>query len=144
MKRFLAIVAAFLCITSCACYKDIKINSVELEKVSIFGDPKLSGILAVEIDNPTMTLKVSDIIGVVKIAGVEAVHVTCEPFILEGRSCQVYLLNVSAKLESGFGISKIMKILQSGDLENITADVSVTVRDPLGIKHKRERKDISL
>ena len=79
-----------------------------------------------------------------KIAGVEAVHLTCEPFILEGRSCQVYLLNVSAKLESGFGISKVMKILQSGDLENITADVSGTVRDPLGIKHKRERKDISL
>ena len=73
MKRFLAIVAAFLCITSCACYKDIK----KLEKVSIFGDPKLSGILAVEIDNPTMTLKVSDISGVVKIAGVEAVHLTC-------------------------------------------------------------------
>jgi hypothetical protein len=143
MKKYIAILLAFLCLTSCASYRDIKINSVELEKVSVIGAP-LGATLAVEIDNPTVTLKFTDISGVIKVSGETALTFTCDPFTLKGHSCQTYHLDLSAALERGFGLSNIVRIIQAQDLDGVTADVSVTAKDPIGVKHTKTRTDIPL
>ncbi len=143
MKKFIALLSAFLCIVSCTGYKDIKINSVQLEKVSLIGAP-LGASIAIEIENPTVTLKITDISGVVKVAGEEAFDFTLEPFTLKGHSTQVYHLDISASLKSGFGIYSVLRIVQSSNPDDVKVDVSVTARDPLGIKHVKEKKDLQV
>ncbi len=143
MKKIIAFLLTVLCLASCASYRDIKINSANLEKISVIGAP-LGATLAVEIDNPTVSLKFTDISGVIKISGESALTFTCDPFTLKGKSCEVYHLNLSAALERGFGLQSVLKILQAQDLENVTADVSVTAKDPIGIKHTKVKTDIPL
>ncbi len=143
MKKFIALLSAFLCFVSCTGYKDIKVNSMQLEKVSLIGAP-LGATVAVEIENPTVTLKITDISGVVKLSGEEALDFTLEPFTLKGHSTQVYHLDLSASLRSGFGLRSVMRIIQTSNPEDVKVDVSVTARDPLGIKHIKEKKDLSV
>lgn len=143
MKKFIVLLSAFLCIVSCTGYKDIKINSVQLEKVSLISAP-LGASVAIEIENPTVTLKITDISGVVKVAGEEAFDFSLEPFTLKGHSTQVYHLDISASLKSGFGIYSVMRIVQSSNPDDVKVDVKVTARDPLGIKHVKEKKDLTV
>ncbi len=116
---------------------------MQLEKVSLIGAP-LGATVAVEIENPTVTLKITDISGVVKLSGEEALDFTLEPFTLKGHSTQVYHLDLSASLRSGFGLRSVMRIIQTSNPEDVKVDVSVTARDPLGIKHVKEKKDLSV
>lgn len=143
MKKFIALLSAFLCFVSCTGYKDIKINSVQVEKVSLIGAP-LGASIALEVENPTVTLKITDVSGVVKVAGEEVLDFTLEPFTLKGHSTQVYHLDLSASLKSGFGIYNVLRIVQSSNPEDVKVDVSVTARDPLGIKHVKDKKDLSV
>jgi len=143
MKKIFAVLLAFLCLYSCATYKDIKVNSVQVEKVSMFSDP-WSATIAVEINNPTMTLNVIEAVGVVKIAGDKALDVVCDPFVLAGHSCQTYQIDLTATIVEGFGISSFMRLFQSQDFSKVTLDLELIVKDPLGIKHTKVMKDISL
>lgn len=141
MKKYITLLLALLTLASCASHKDIKINSLQLEKIS-FVDTPLKALVSAEIENPTVTLRIEDALGVVKMSGEEVLEFTCAPFTLNGKSTESYRLDVFASLKSGFGLQNIMKILQAQDLSDITLDFTLTARDPLGIKHKVERKDL--
>ncbi len=141
MKKYIALLLALLTLASCASHKDIKINSLQLEKIS-FTDTPLKVLVSAEIENPTVALKVTDLQGVLKVSGEQVVDFTCAPFTLASKSTQTYHLEVSASFADGFGLQNILKMMQARDLSDITIDFTLTARDPLGIKHKVERKDL--
>lgn len=143
MKKFLAILAAVLCLSACSSYKDIKINSFKLEKISVLGAP-LGATVAVEIENPIFGFEVLDCQGVLKLSGDKALNITCEPFYVEGHCTQSYHLDLSGTLEPGFGLSNILRSIQAQDLKNLTLDLVITAKGPLGFKHTKKRSDIKL
>lgn len=143
MKKFLAILLAVLCISSCSSYKDIKINSFKLEKISVVGAP-LGATVAVEIENPIVGFEVIDCQGVLKLSGDKVMNIVCEPFYVEGHSTQTYHLDLTGTIEPGFGLSNILKFIQAQDLKNLTLDLVVKAEDPLGFKHTKRRDDIKL
>ena len=143
MKKFLAIMAALLCLSACSSYKDIKFNSFQLEKVSVLGAP-LGATVAVEIENPIFGFEVLSCPGVLTLSGDKVLNVTCEPFYVEGHCTQTYHLDLSGTLEPGFGFSNVLKFFQAQDLRNLTLDLVVTAKDPLGFKHTKIRNDLKL
>ncbi len=143
MKKILLLFSAVLCLASCVNFKDIKINSVRLEKVSVVGAP-LGAVLAVEIDNPGFALRNVEISGMAKFLGEDALGLVIEPFDLTGHTQKIYHLVVNAELKEGFSLMNVLRVVQTQDLSGVTLDLDVIVKDALGIKHRKELKDIAV
>lgn len=143
MKKILLFISAVLCLASCVNFKDIKINSVRLEKVSVVGAP-LGAVLAVEIDNPGFALRNVEISGMAKFSGEDALAIGLEPFDIKGHACELYHITINGELEDGFSLINIVRVVQTQDLSGVTLDLDVVVKDPIGIKHKKELKDIAV
>lgn len=143
MKKYLVIIAAILTFTSCATYKDIKINSLKVEKLTLLSSSP-SATLAVEIDNPIGDLKIVAMSAVLKVSGENAMQITCSPFELRGRSCDTYSLDVTGTIDPEFSMAKIVKIAQAQDLKNIKIDIVATAKNCIGLKYTKVLKDIPL
>lgn len=143
MKRIIAILTAVLMVASCASYRDIKILSTKLEGLSIFSRPATATV-ALEIENPTVTLDFVDVTGILKVDGAAFADVECEPFVLKGHSTEIYHLTLTFELDEDIALSQIVKLFKSDKAAAITADVFVEVKDPLGIRHRKMKKDVKL
>lgn len=142
MKKIVAILLAVFMVASCASYRDIKIRSAKLESFSILSHPA-SATVALEIENPTVTFNFTDITGVVKLNGMKMADVDCEPFVLKGHSTEVHHLTLTFTLNEGITVVQLLKLFQS-DGADVTADVFVEVKDPLGIRHRKAKTDLKL
>lgn len=134
---------AVFCLCSCATYRDIKVNSVNFEKLSAFGSP-MEVTLAVEIDNPIGKVNLTAADGVLKFNGTDVVLLECEPFVLKPHSCEVYHLTLSFTLAPGVSLPRVLSLVQGADSDALTLDMNVSAKDFLGVTHRRNVKDISL
>lgn len=143
MKKFALILISALLLCSCSSYRDIKILDVQLEKISVNASPFIMDV-AVEIDNPSIGLDLTDISATIHFEDRQVLMVQCEDFKLKGHSRQVYHLELKASLAPGFNLFSALQILQSSKLEDAQLDVRASARDFLGIKHTKEVKNLDL
>lgn len=146
MKRIglIILVAALACLTSCNKVKDIKVNSAEVEALSPYGKRGAFAGLAVEIDNPTIQIKLSEMEAVVKCSGKILGKVTVDPFTLKPRTVETYHLKTTMSLDESLTLFDLAVFLDKDVLDKCTVDITAKGKIKGGLSKTITRKDIPL
>ena len=131
-----------LCLSGCNKVKQIKVTSVALESVGLRGLKGLDVGVAVGIDNPAFSVDLSEIEGALKHSGKVLGRVSLDPFILHGRSAEIYHLRALVSLEKGVGLQELIPYMKIEMLEQCTLDVSVKVTYKKSVSKVLNFKDI--
>lgn len=140
----LILAALTMCLSSCNKFKDIKVNSVDVENISPQGLRGLNVAIAAEIDNPTVSLTLSEINGAVKHSGKIIGKLAMEPFTLKPRSVEMYHLEAVALIEESVSLFDLMRLVDKTALEECTVDFSVKGTLKGGLSKTISVKDIPL
>lgn len=131
-------------LTGCKKYEQIRVTSGAVESFSMDGLRALSLDLVVGVDNPAGKVVIQEMEGTLKYFGkVIGKVTTAEPIVLEKDTEAEYDIKARVSLEPGFGVMKVMSLMNNGKLEECTVDVSV-VGKVSGVKMKRNFNDIPL
>lgn len=146
MKRIvvLAFTAILLSLTGCGKFTQISVNSAKVEKVSANGLRGLNADLAVEIDNPAIQIKLSDMEAVVRYYGKVLGTVTVDPFTMQGRTVDTYHLKAKISLDKDVSLYDMLELLDKKNLEKCVVDVTATGRIKGGISKTITKQDIPL
>ena len=146
MRRFivLAVVVMLATLTGCSSYRDIKINSVKVESLSPYGLRGAEVGLAVEIDNPTIQVKLSDIEATVEYSGKVLGNVTLDPFIMKGRTVETYHLKGKVNLDQNLTLADLMFVLNKDFVDNCLVDFNVKGKIRGGLSKTVKRNDVPL
>ena len=119
MRRILAVVGIvmMLCLTGCGKFKEIKVKSVKIEKVSPYGLRGLDVKLGVNIENPAPQVKLSDMEAVVKYCGKVLGVVTVDPFTMKGRTTETYHLKAKMTLDKEVSLYDMLMFLDKKTAE---------------------------
>ena len=105
------------------------------------GQP-ITAVANLTFNNPSQKVKVSAVSGKVKSGETALLGLTAEDFEIPARSETTVAIPVEANLEPGVGIRTIMKLVASGDFEDLTADITFTASGFLGIRKTQTIEDI--
>lgn len=147
MKRLLVLVGIvmMLSLTGCGKFKEIKVNSVDFEKVSPRGLREVDVNVAVEIDNPACQIKLSDMEAVLKYSGKVLGNMTVAPFTMKGRCVETYHLDTKVRLHGGVGLYDIVQIFRDKKfIDKCVVDITVTGKLKGGLKKTMTKKDVPL
>ena len=144
MRRLiiLTLTVMLVSLTSCGKFKDISLNSAAIKNISLDGLKAADIELAAEIDNPAAQLKLSDMVIVLKNSGKVIGRVTVDPFILKGRTTQVYDMKAHMKLE--VGLRELTSMLDRTLIETGVVDVTVKGQLRGGLSKTITKNDIPL
>lgn len=144
MRRLiiLTMTAMLVSLTSCGNFKDIKVNSVAVNKIALDGFKAVDVELFVEIDNPAALLKLSDMEATVKNSGKVLGKVTVDPFTLSPRQTLVY--NVKARMKLEIGLAELSRLYDKNFLENCMVDITVKGQLRGGLSKTITKNDIPL
>ena len=144
MRRLIVLVLAAMLVTFTGCgkFKEIKVNSVKMEKVSPYGLRGLNVGLAVEIDNPAMQIKLSDMEANIEYCGKVLGKVTVDPFTLERKKVQVY--DLKARMALQLKVHELYLLMDPEVITNSVVDITVkgTIRG--GISKTITKNDVPL
>lgn len=146
MKRtvILTVVALLMCFTSCNKVRDIKINSAQVESLSPYGMRGADVGLAVEIDNPTIQIKLSEMEAVLKHSGKILGKVTVDPFTMKPRTVEMYHLQARMTLDESLTLFDLTMFLGEDVLEKCTVDITAKGKIKGGLSKTITRKDVPL
>lgn len=152
MKRlflFLALVLPLLCSCKGHSIKDIKVNSVEIVSLTPKGLKDIDAVVRVDVHNPSVAFELTDLVGVAKYKGKEALTVTSDQLIVSGKTDKVYTVPVHGTLAEDFNPFQLLELIggngdQKFSLDGLTLDLSLRPALRGGIGKKVEIKDISL
>lgn len=146
MRRFmnLAIAVLMLGLTSCGNFKDIKVNSANIEKISPYGLRGVDVAFAVEVDNPASQIKLSDMEATLKHSGKVIGKVTVDPFTMKKRSVEVYHLNARVNLGEGVSLYDMVMLMDDKVLGECVVDVTAKGKLKSGLAKTITKKDIPL
>lgn len=113
-----------LCLSGCSKIKDIKVTSMALEDVRFNSFTSVYVYLAIGIDNPAFEVQLSEIKGALKLSGKVLGRVAIDPFVLHGRSAEMYHLKALVSIEPGVSLTEIMQLLDSETLKKCMVDAS--------------------
>ena len=134
------LMALLLCLTGCKGIKDIRVNSVKVESVSIRGFKGLDVHLEAEVHNPSKQVRLTEIEGTVISSGKVIGRLAMDPVILVAKSTEKYKLKANVSLAEGAGLKELMNL----NPENCTVDVSVRAAYGKGAPVLVKRKNIPL
>lgn len=146
MRRLLVLIVAaiLLSLTGCNKFKDIKVKSVKVEKVTPMGIRGVKANVAVEIDNPAPQVKLSEMEAVVKYSGKKLGKLTVDPFTMEGKTVKKYHLKAKMTLDSGVSFYDMLMFLDRDFKENCVVDVTVKGTLKGGLSKTIHKNDIPL
>ena len=149
MKRILIPVLAVLCLLLAGCkgasYKDIKVTSARIVSIVPEGLSDLSALIEVGIHNPTVAFEVSDLSGLARYRGQDALTATADQLIVAGRTDKVYLIPVKGRIADGFNPFQLLRLISGeADFDDVTFTVTGRVALRGGIGKNIELKDIPL
>ena len=150
MKRLRIILLALAVSFLAAGCSDIKnINNISLASCGVkyitpTGLRSMSGVLLLEIDNPSFHFTVSDVEGCVKFSERKMIVFTAGEIPVQKHSCQVYELPCTASLAEKVSYLDIMAIAAKSFYEGLTADVDLRVTLKSGLATTLHFKDIDL
>lgn len=125
------LLSAALLISGCTRVNDIRIDSCNVESLSVKGFKGLSCVLALDVYNPAGNFYFSDIVGRVYLKNVHIADFSAEPVALPARSSGVVKISSDLSLNSGASLAGIMSMLPGlkfKDMDDVTVDLSVRVR----------------
>ena len=133
-----------LCLTGCKGVKDIRVTSVEVGSVSMKGFKGLDIFLKVGVDNPAKQVRISDIEGSLIHSGKVIGNLAMDPFILGGKTSDIYTLKATVSLAQGAGLKEIMMLADKNGLNGCTIDFSAKAKYGKNAPVQIKRKDIPL
>lgn len=146
MRHFFkaAVLTAFLLLMgACASVNDrISLLGGSMENVRI-GNP-VKATLSLNIANHRGKVDISDISGRVNMGEKPIAHLYAEPIVIPARDTSEVEVGIQASLAEGVGALSLMRIVSGWDIEDCTLDLDFTVRDFLGIKHRKKMHKVSL
>ena len=150
MKRLRIILLALAVSFLAAGCSDIKnINNISLASCGVkyitpTGLRSMSGVLLLEIDNPSFHFTVSDVEGCVKFSERKMIVFTAGEIPVQKHSCQVSELPCTASLAEKVSYLDIMALAAKSSYEGLTADVDLRVTLKSGLATTLHFKDIDL
>jgi hypothetical protein len=146
MKRYIILILTVMTVafTGCGKLKDISVNSVKVEKVSPYGSRGLDVALAVEVDNPSVEIKLSDMLATLEHSGKVIGKVTVDPFTMEGRSVENYHLQARMILDEGVSLYDMLMLLDEEALDKCMIDITVKGKLKGGLSKTITKNDIPL
>lgn len=136
--------ALTLCLSGCSKFKDIKVNSLDIESISPQGMRGLSVVIAAEVDNPAVFISLSEINGCVKHSGKIIGRLTMDPFSLNARSIETYHLKARLGIDEDVSLYDLMMLTDVRTLDECTVDFSVKGTLKGGLSKTIKRTDIPL
>ena len=152
MKRLsvlLVLVLPLLCSCKGHSIKDIKVNSFEIVSLTPKGLKDIDAVVRVDVHNPSVSFELTDLVGVVKYKGKEALTITSDQLIVSGKTDKAYTVPVHGALADDFNPFQLLEMLGSDSsqmfsLDGLTLDLSLRPALRGGIGKKIEINDISL
>ena len=146
MRRLIVLVLAAMLVmfTGCGKFKDIKVNSVKVEKVSPYGLRGLDVALDVEVDNPSVQIKLSDMEATVEYCGKVLGKMTVAPFTMKGRSVEKYDLQAKVILDEGVSLYDMLMLLDRNFIDNCLVDITLTGKLKGGLSKTIKKNDVPL
>jgi len=110
--------------------RNLNLGSVGVKYLVPSSTRSLSGILLLEVDNPSISFTISDVDGLIKCDGVPLVTVTAGELPVQRKSRQVYEIPCTVTLCEGVSILQLLRVVaqRSSSLEGLTADAVLNVR----------------
>lgn len=146
MRHFFkaAVLAAFLLLMgACASVNDrVSLLGGSIENVHI-GD-HIKATLSLNIVNHRGKVDISDISGKVNMGEKPIVYLCAESVVIPARDTSDVKVGIQASLAEGIGALSAVRLLAGGGIEDCTLDLDFTVRDFLGIRHRRKMQEIPL
>ncbi len=142
--RLLISAIAVLCLCSCASFKDIKVTSFDLVSLSPRGLSSLDASIALEVDNPTVQVTLTNMYALAKMDGEPCLHFTADDVTLAPRSKEVYNIDVHGTIDGAFNPFQLLELLRQPDMESVTLDVRFRGTLKSGLGKDFEYKDIPL
>ena len=138
------ILAVMLCLTGCKGVKDISVTSVEVESISMKGMKGLDVFLKVGVDNPAKQVRISEIEGSLKHSGKVIGNLAMDPFILGGKTADIYTLKATVTLAQGAGLKDLIALTDKNGLNRCTVDFSAKAKYGKNAPVQIKRKEIPL
>lgn len=127
VSAFAVCFAAALLLCSCGDPHDIKLESYDITDISLNGLRGVNATLALEINNPSVKLKVSDIEGLVRRDGVVLANFAAEPFTIKRKSTRTYPLECMMNLDKDATLLDLLNTVKNFKTSDITVDISAVV-----------------
>ncbi|MBR5833927.1 MAG: LEA type 2 family protein [Bacteroidales bacterium] len=146
MRRLAVLLLAVLlaCSTGCNKFSKIKVNEVEIVKVTPHGLRGIDIDLGVEVDNPAPWLKISDVEVVVRYCGKVLGKVTVDPFILKARKVERYDIKARMSLDPSVSLYEVLMYLSKDFSQNGILDMTAKGSLKGGLSKTITEKDVPL
>lgn len=112
---------------SCGDPHDVSLESYDVTSLSLNGLRGVDAVLSLEINNPSVKMKVSNICGAVRRDSVTLASFAAEDFTLKPNCTEVYPLNCTMTLDKGVGLLDILNAVKNFKTSDITVDLSADV-----------------
>lgn len=125
--------------------KDIKVTSCRIVSVVPEGLSSISAFIEVGIHNPVVGFEATDVRGVVKMKGQDALIVTADQLIVSGHCDKVYTLPLKGSIAKGFNPFQLLKLIDDeAGLDQLTLSATGKVSLRNGLGKNLEIKDLPL
>jgi hypothetical protein len=125
--------------------KDITVTSVRLISITPEGFNGVSALVEVGIHNPTIGFEVTNLNGVAKFQGQEALKVHADQLMVSGHTDALYRIPLQGSIADGFNPLRLLRLLsQDANYEEVTFDVFARVAARGGLGKNIEILDIPL
>jgi hypothetical protein len=125
--------------------KDISVTSVRLISITPEGFNGVSALIEVGIHNPTIGFEVTNLNGVAKFQGQEALQVHADQLMVPGHSDALYRIPLQGNIADGFNPLRLLRLLaKDASYEDVTFDVHARVAARGGLGKNIEILDIPL
>jgi hypothetical protein len=146
MRRLAALLLAVMlvCFTGCNKFNKIKVNEVQIEKITPHGLRSIDIDLDVEVDNPAPWLKISDVEVVVRYCGKVLGKVTVDPFVLKARTVESYDIKARMALDQSVSLYEALMFLSKDFAQNCILDMTAKGSLRGGLSKTITEKDVPL
>ena len=146
MRRLAVLLLAVMLVffTGCNKFSKIKVNEVQIEKISPIGLRGIDIDLDVEVDNPAPWLKISDVEVVVRYCGKVLGKVTVDPFTLKARTVERYDIKAKMTLDKSVSLYEALMFLSKDFAQNCILDLTAKGSLKGGLSKTITQKDVPL
>ena len=146
LYKWLWVLVAALALTACGIsrIKDISLQSVGVKYITPTSSRSLQGVLVLGIDNPAMTLNLTNVEGQVQYKGKPIAVFTTGELPLEGKSTRQYELPCTVTLAEGASLLDLVMIAARRSTEGLTADVQLHAALKNGLGKDLQFKELDL
>lgn len=116
----------FCCSTGCSNIKNIRISSVRIASISVKGLRSVEADVAVQVQNPSKELNVSEFKGTIKdMSGKEIGIFNAVPLTIPARSDSEHTVHGTLELAQGFSPISFLSGYPAYRLENLKVDLNI-------------------